>query len=173
MTSPSASSDRFDSLPLSPAALDNLAQLGYTQMTAIQAASLPISLAGQDVIAQASTGSGKTAAFGLPLVERLQSTAGNEVQAVVLCPTRELADQVAQEIRRLAQAEGNIKVITLCGGTPVRPRASFLGGCAARRCSMGRVKPAVLPVPVCAPAMRSPPFSTAGMAWAWIGVGSL
>ena len=92
MTSPSASSDRFDSLPLSPAALDNLVQLGYTQMTPIQAASLPISLAGQDVIAQASTGSGKTAAFGLPLVERLASAGvpGAPVQAVVLCPTLSL-----------------------------------------------------------------------------------
>ena len=71
MTASSVSSDRFDTLPLSPATLGNLEQLGYARMTPIQAASLPISLAGHDVIAQASTGSGKTAAFGLPLVERI------------------------------------------------------------------------------------------------------
>ena len=126
MTSPSASSDRFDRLPLSPAALENLVQLGYTQMTPIQAASLPISLAGQDVIAQASTGSGKTAAFGLPLVERLQNGPGSAVQAVVLCPTRELADQVTQEIRRLARARPNVKVVTLCGGVALRGQVQSL-----------------------------------------------
>ncbi len=128
MTSANAASGRFDSFPLSPAALENLAQLGYTQMTPIQAASLPISLAGQDVIAQASTGSGKTAAFGLPLVERLQSAGvpSAEVQAVVLCPTRELADQVTQEIRRLARARPNVKVVTLCGGVALRGQVQSL-----------------------------------------------
>jgi ATP-independent RNA helicase DbpA len=122
MTTPAASSDDFGALRLSPACLHNLEQLGYAQMTPIQAASLPISLAGQDLIAQASTGSGKTAAFGLPLVERLQSSGmpGASVQAVVLCPTRELADQVTQEIRRLARARPNVKVVTLCGGVALR-----------------------------------------------------
>jgi ATP-independent RNA helicase DbpA len=117
-----ATSARFDQLTLTPATLQNLEQLGYTQMTPIQAASLPLTLAGQDLIAQASTGSGKTAAFGLPLIERLQ-TAGSPsspVQAVVLCPTRELADQVTQEIRRLARARLNVKVVTLCGGVALR-----------------------------------------------------
>src|SRR5574343_855927 len=128
MTSSSASSDRFDTLPLSSATLSNLEQLGYTQMTPIQAASLPISLAGHDVIAQASTGSGKTAAFGLPLVERIQSAGvpSAEVQAVVLCPTRELADQVTQEIRRLARARANVKVVTLCGGVALRGQVQSL-----------------------------------------------
>ena len=117
-----ATSARFDQLALAPATLQNLEQLGYTQMTPIQAASLPLTLAGQDLIAQASTGSGKTAAFGLPLIERLQ-TAGSPsagIQAVVLCPTRELADQVTQEIRRLARARQNVKVVTLCGGVALR-----------------------------------------------------
>jgi ATP-independent RNA helicase DbpA len=109
----------FSRLNLSATAVANLTQLGYTAMTPIQAASLPLTLAGQDLIAQASTGSGKTAAFGLPLVEKLQAT-DMAIQALVLCPTRELADQVTQEIRRLARATGNIKVVTLCGGVPLR-----------------------------------------------------
>jgi len=120
--SPAASSARFDQLALAPATLQNLEQLGYTQMTPIQAASLPLTLAGQDLIAQASTGSGKTAAFGLPLIERLQSAGSpsTAIQAVILCPTRELADQVTQEIRRLARARSNVKVVTLCGGVALR-----------------------------------------------------
>jgi ATP-independent RNA helicase DbpA len=109
----------FASLSLAASSLDNLTQLGYTQMTPIQAASLPMTLAGRDLIAQASTGSGKTAAFGIPLVEKLDP-AQFDAQAMVLCPTRELADQVTQEIRRLARAVGNIKVVTLCGGVALR-----------------------------------------------------
>ncbi len=116
MTAPTST---FDTLPLSAATLSNLTQLGYTAMTPIQAASLPLTLAGRDLLAQASTGSGKTAAFGLPLVEKLD-TAQFDAQALVLCPTRELADQVTQEIRRLARAVGNIKVVTLCGGVALR-----------------------------------------------------
>ncbi|MCO5397749.1 ATP-dependent RNA helicase DbpA [Ralstonia soli] len=115
----------FSTLALAPAVLANLAQLGYTDMTPIQAASLPIALAGHDLIAQAKTGSGKTAAFALALLARLDARRF-DVQAMVLCPTRELADQVAQEIRRLARAEENVKVLTLCGGTPMRPQAVSL-----------------------------------------------
>jgi ATP-independent RNA helicase DbpA len=115
----------FSTLALAPAVLANLAQLGYTDMTPIQAASLPIALAGHDLIAQAKTGSGKTAAFALALLARLDARSF-DVQAMVLCPTRELADQVAQEIRRLARAEENVKVLTLCGGTPMRPQAASL-----------------------------------------------
>ena len=128
MTSPSASSDGFGALRLSSASLNNLEQLGYTRMTPIQAASLPLTLAGHDLIAQASTGSGKTAAFGLPLVERLASTGlpGAPVQALVLCPTRELADQVTQEIRRLARSRPNVKVVTLCGGVALRGQMQSL-----------------------------------------------
>jgi ATP-independent RNA helicase DbpA len=124
MNSPT-SSTAFGTLPLSPAALENLAQLGYVDMTPIQAASLPLALAGHDLIAQAKTGSGKTAAFALALLARLDARKF-DVQAMVLCPTRELADQVAQEIRRLARAEENIKVLTLCGGTPMRPQTASL-----------------------------------------------
>ena len=121
---PQASTD-FSALALSPAQLSNLQQLGYTSMTPIQAASLPPALLGKDLIAQASTGSGKTAAFGLALLARLNPRCFG-VQALVLCPTRELADQVSAEIRRLARAEENIKVVTLCGGVPLRGQAQSL-----------------------------------------------
>ena len=93
----------FNALPLAPAMLETLQQLGYLAMTPIQAASLPITLAGHDLIAQAKTGSGKTAAFALALLTRLNPRRF-AVQAMVLCPTRELADQVTQEIRRLARS---------------------------------------------------------------------
>ncbi len=115
----------FRTLSLTPDTLNNLDQLGYAEMTPIQQASLPLALAGQDVIAQASTGSGKTAAFGLPLVEKLTANF-HSVQALVLCPTRELADQVTTEIRRLARAIPNIKVVTLCGGVALRGQEQSL-----------------------------------------------
>lgn len=120
-----STASHFSDLPLAPATLANLAQLGYVDMTPIQAASLPVALAGQDLIAQAKTGSGKTAAFALALLARLDARRFG-VQAMVLCPTRELADQVTREIRRLARAEDNIKVLTLSGGTPMRPQTASL-----------------------------------------------
>ncbi len=121
----SSDATAFNRLALPPAVLANLQQLGYERMTPIQAASLPLALAGNDVIAQAKTGSGKTAAFALPLLANLNARRF-AVQALVLCPTRELADQVTQEIRRLARAEDNIKIVTLCGGTPLRPQLASL-----------------------------------------------
>ena len=115
----------FDQLALPAPVLANLTRLGYHLMTPIQAASLPVALAGHDLIAQAKTGSGKTAAFALPLLQRLDARSF-AVQALVMCPTRELAEQVTQEIRRIARAEDNIKILTLCGGTPIRPQADSL-----------------------------------------------
>ncbi|OGR29219.1 MAG: ATP-dependent RNA helicase DbpA [Desulfuromonadales bacterium GWD2_54_10] len=115
----------FSVLHLKAPLLKNLASLGYTAMTPIQAHSLPYILAGKDVIAKAKTGSGKTAAFGIGLLTHLE--AGNSrVQALVLCPTRELADQVGKELRRLARFTDNIKVLTLCGGVPFGPQLSSL-----------------------------------------------
>ena len=102
-----------------------LQQLGFHQMTPIQAASLPLALAGKDLIAQAKTGSGKTVAFALPMLTLLNPRRF-AVQGLVLCPTRELADQVTQEIRRLARSEDNIKILTLCGGSQMRPQISSL-----------------------------------------------
>ena len=118
--------DGFDTLALAPQMLANLARLGYTRMTPIQAASLPAALLGKDLIAQAKTGSGKTAAFALALLANLNARRF-AVQALVLCPTRELADQVSTEIRRLAAAEDNIKLVTLCGGVALRGQTASLG----------------------------------------------
>jgi len=102
-----------------------LAQIGYAEMTPVQTASLPAILAGRDVLAQARTGSGKTAAFALGLLSTLD--AGRvKLQGLVLCPTRELADQVSREIRRLARFVPNVKVLTLCGGVPLRPHLASL-----------------------------------------------
>lgn len=115
----------FSSLDLHPNLLRNLKSIGFTAMTPIQAQSLPSILAGQDVIAQSKTGSGKTAAFGLGLLSKLDTTRF-DAQSLVLCPTRELAEQVANEIRRLARTTKNVKVSTLCGGTPFRVQAESL-----------------------------------------------
>jgi ATP-independent RNA helicase DbpA len=115
----------FATLHLKPAMLKNLASLGYISMTPIQAHSLPLILAGKDVIARAKTGSGKTAAFGIGLLSHLE-VSSPAVQALVLCPTRELADQVGKELRRLARFTENIKILTLCGGVPFSPQSSSL-----------------------------------------------
>lgn len=119
------SSSAFNTLPLSAALLENLDSLGYSEMTPIQASSLPLMLSGKDVIGQGKTGSGKTAAFGLSLLTNL-NVKRFRVQSLVLCPTRELADQVAKEIRKLARRIHNIKVLTLCGGMPMGPQIGSL-----------------------------------------------
>ncbi|GGX38829.1 ATP-dependent RNA helicase DbpA [Saccharospirillum salsuginis] len=115
----------FNSLPLSADMLGNLETLNYTEMTPIQAEALPLILEGRDLIAKAKTGSGKTAAFGVGLLHHLRVD-NYRVQALVLCPTRELADQVAKELRRLARATHNVKILTLCGGMPLGPQVGSL-----------------------------------------------
>jgi ATP-independent RNA helicase DbpA len=115
----------FSTLNLKPELLGNLPDLGYTEMTLVQAHTLPKLIAGADVLARAKTGSGKTAAFGLSLLNKLNADSFR-VQALVLCPTRELADQVAKEIRRLARAIPNVKILSLCGGVPLGPQIASL-----------------------------------------------
>ena len=115
----------FSSLGLQPALLSKLADIGYTEMTLVQAETLPQLIDGADVLARAKTGSGKTAAFGLGILNKLE--AGSfRTQALVLCPTRELADQVSKEIRRLACGIPNVKILTLCGGAPLGPQLASL-----------------------------------------------
>jgi ATP-independent RNA helicase DbpA len=118
-------STSFSTLGLDAALLANLDSMGYQAMTPIQAQSVPIMLQGADLIAQAETGSGKTAAFGIGLLSKLNARDFN-VQALVLCPTRELADQVAKEIRRIASYIPNVKLLTLCGGVPSGPQIGSL-----------------------------------------------
>lgn len=108
----------FASLNIAPAQLKNLVLMGYEEMTAIQAEALPFALNGEDLIAQAKTGSGKTAAFGIPLLDNVNSL-DTSVQALVVCPTRELSSQVAEELRRLAKYKENLKITVLCGGVSI------------------------------------------------------
>ena len=115
----------FSTLGLDARLLANLGSMGYEVMTPVQQQSLPAILQGDDLIAQSETGSGKTVVFGIGLLTRL-NTHNFNVQALVLCPTRELADQVGKEIRRMASAIPNIKLLTLCGGMSYRPQSASL-----------------------------------------------
>ncbi|MAQ99542.1 MAG: ATP-dependent RNA helicase DbpA [Oceanospirillaceae bacterium] len=110
---------------LTPAMLSNLTQLGFTEATEIQSASLPVSLAGKDLLAQAKTGSGKTLAFGIPVLQKLNPRFYG-VQGLILCPTRELATQVAEELRRLARFQPNLKISVICGGVSIGPQIASL-----------------------------------------------
>lgn len=115
----------FAFLNLREGLFKNLASLGYDTMTPVQAQSLPVMLNNQDIIAQAKTGSGKTAAFGLSLLNRL-NVEKYAVQALILCPTRELAEQVSQALRQLARLLPNVKVLNLSGGMPLKPQLDSL-----------------------------------------------
>lgn len=116
----------FRTLNLGPEWVENLDQLGYEKMTAIQAEALPMMLEGTDVLGHASTGTGKTAAFGLALLATIQP--GSDLPgALVLCPTRELAAQVADSLRALARPLANTNIITLCGGHPFSRQRESLG----------------------------------------------
>jgi ATP-independent RNA helicase DbpA len=115
----------FSVLPLREALLNNLTTLTFVEMTPIQERSLPLLLEGQDDIAQAKTGSGKTVAFGLTVLNRLDID-NYAVQALVLCPTRELAEQVSQALRQLARQLQNIKILNLSGGMPMRAQTESL-----------------------------------------------
>ncbi len=115
----------FADLALAPSLRAGLDALDYTTLTPVQAQALPAILEGRDLIAQAPTGSGKTAAFGLGLLQRIDPAAGG-TQALVLCPTRELADQVGKQLRKLATGIANLKLSVLCGGIPLAPQLASL-----------------------------------------------
>ena len=121
MTTPTT----FADLALAPTLRAGLDALGYTALTPVQAQALPALLEGRDLVAQAPTGSGKTAAFGLGLLQRIDAAAGG-TQALVLCPTRELADQVGKQLRKLATGIANLKLSVLCGGIPLAPQLASL-----------------------------------------------
>ena len=115
----------FATLALPAPLIATLESLGFEAMTPIQEAALPHILEGHDLVAKAKTGSGKTAAFGVGLLARLD-VRSFKPQALVLCPTRELADQVAKELRRIARFAPNVKILTLCGGTAFGPQIGSL-----------------------------------------------
>lgn len=115
----SADPTSFSSLSLSPEILQVVKELGYEQLTPIQAKSIPLLLKGKDLIGQSKTGSGKTAAFTLPILERLDLRNRHRIQSLILCPTRELCTQVAREIRKLGRKHPGLQVLILAGGTPI------------------------------------------------------
>ena len=114
----------FSSLPLPTSLLEGIAALGFAAPLPVQAAALPEILEGRDVLVRADTGSGKTLAFGLGVLARLAQEL--VVQGLVLCPTRELAQQVSEELRRIARRMPNVKVLELCGGVPFAPQRASL-----------------------------------------------
>jgi len=115
----------FRSLPLSQPLLDVVAGLGYAQLTPIQEQSIPVLLTGQDLVGQSQTGSGKTAAFSLPILQKL-TLETRALKALVLCPTRELSAQVAREMRKLGSKLPGLQVLVVAGGEPLRPQANAL-----------------------------------------------
>lgn len=118
----------FEELAISDAMKARMREIGFEWMTPIQAATIPPILDGRDVIGQAKTGSGKTAAFGIPMLEKIEvKQEGNpKLQALILCPTRELSVQVARELRRLGTKKIGLRVVELVGGVPGGPQARQL-----------------------------------------------
>ena len=115
----------FADLPVSPALLATLVELKFTTPTPIQAAAIPLLLEGRDLVGQARTGSGKTIAFALPILAQLDLD-NRALQALILCPTRELCAQVARGIRTLGRHLPELRVIELAGGAPLTPQARAL-----------------------------------------------
>jgi ATP-independent RNA helicase DbpA len=127
--------ESFSSLALSPELIEVVKELGYEYLSPIQAASIPLLLAGKDIIGQAKTGSGKTAAFVLPILDKISKQASLKktdlqkdvsLQALVLCPTRELCTQVAREIRKLGRKQIGLQVVILSGGVPITPQIASM-----------------------------------------------
>lgn len=114
----------FSEIELKQELLQGLEDLNYVKMTDVQKQSIPYILEKKDVIVEAQTGSGKTAAFGLGLLNQLDVKVFR-LQSLILCPTRELADQVANELRKLAKKIHNVKILTICGGDALRSSNFF------------------------------------------------
>ena len=108
----------FEEMCLDTRIMRAIAEMGFEQPSPIQAQSIPIAVEGKDMIGQARTGTGKTASFGIPMLQRINPKDKN-LQAIVLCPTRELAIQSANEIRKLAKFLHGIKVLPIYGGQEI------------------------------------------------------
>ena len=109
---------RFDELQLDERILRAVTDMGFEAASPIQAQAIPVQMEGRDVVGQAQTGTGKTAAFGIPLLQKINPDS-KKLQAIALCPTRELAIQVAEEIRRLSKYMHGIKVLPIYGGQDI------------------------------------------------------
>lgn len=109
---------RFDELQLDEKILKAVADMGFEEASPIQSQAIPVQLEGRDIIGQAQTGTGKTAAFGIPLLQKVNPKV-KKLQAVALCPTRELAIQVSEEVRRLAKYMHGVKVLPIYGGQDI------------------------------------------------------
>lgn len=118
---------KFEDLNLYPEILRAVEEMGFEEMSPIQAKAIPVLLSGKDVIGQAQTGTGKTAAFGIPLLHKVDSK-DKSLQALVLCPTRELAIQVAEELRNLAKFMHGIKILPVYGGQEISKQIRSLKG---------------------------------------------
>ena len=118
---------RFEDLDINQNIKKAIAEMGFEEPSPIQAKSIPVILEGKDVIGQAQTGTGKTAAFSIPILEKIDPN-DRSLQAIVLCPTRELAIQVSQEIRKLAKYMQGIKTLPIYGGQPIDRQIKALKG---------------------------------------------
>ena len=116
---------RFDDLTLSKELQHAVAAMGFEDLTPIQSGAIPLILDGKDIIGQAQTGTGKTLAFGIPMLELL-APRGRKLEALVLCPTRELAVQVAEELKRLARYRRDVHIVPVYGGQPIKRQLDSL-----------------------------------------------
>lgn len=115
----------YRDLPLSEEIQKAVDRMGFTEMTEIQEKSIPVMMEGHEIIAKAPTGTGKTCAFGIPIIEKIDPQ-GAHVQAIVLCPTRELCTQIVEELRQLAYYKPDIKVVAVYGGQPIDKQITAL-----------------------------------------------
>lgn len=118
---------KFDELPLSAEVQKALVEMGFTEASPIQTQAIPVLMAGRDLIGQAQTGTGKTAAFGIPAIESIDEL-NPAVQALVLCPTRELALQVSEELKKIARFKRGIQVAAIYGGESIERQIKALRG---------------------------------------------
>jgi len=118
---------RFQDLALSKEVQKAIDYMEFEETTPIQAKAIPPILAGKDIIGQAQTGTGKTIAFGIPIIEAIRPRS-KHVQAIILCPTRELAVQVSEELKRISRYKKDINVLPVYGGQPIERQIRALQG---------------------------------------------
>ncbi len=119
------SNNLFEEMSLSPQVMRAVAEMGYTEPTKIQAGAIPLLLQGRDVIGRSSTGTGKTAAFGIPAVESIEEDC-TRPQVLVLCPTRELAMQICGELKKYAKYKPQVRLAAIYGGQPMEGQIRLL-----------------------------------------------